>query len=100
MALRLTPRSPRGIGLVSPRRLRIARKLDTSVEVPGPHGLTVRFRCASSAHQQRPSHPAPDVRDDRDAPSGERGTASLNHKFFISERTIFLREGLDMSRNL
>ena len=43
MALRLTPYSPRGIGLVSPRRLRIARKLDTSVEVTGPHGLTVRF---------------------------------------------------------
>src|ERR1700759_3636663 len=100
MALRLPPYSPRGIGLVSPRRLRIARKLDTSVEVSGPHGLTVRFQPASSARQKRPSHPAPDVRDDRDAPSSERGTDSLNHNFAISERKIFLREGLDIAGRL
>jgi hypothetical protein len=45
----------------------------------------------------RPSHPALDVRDDRDAPSCERGTDSLNHNFRLSEMKIFLREGLASS---
>jgi hypothetical protein len=59
MALRLTPRSPRGTGLVSPRRLiESSIGLDPSVGGSGPHGLTVRFQRTSSARQQRPSHPA------------------------------------------
>jgi hypothetical protein len=69
MALRLAPRSPRGTGLVSPRRLRVRlRKLDSSVGESGPHGLTVRDRAARLAAQPRPSHPAPTSSDDRETP--------------------------------
>jgi hypothetical protein len=62
MALRLTPRSPRCVGLSSHRRCADrSAQLDPSVEGTGPRGLTVRFGGASSAHQQRPSQPAPRV---------------------------------------
>src|ERR1700760_7876 len=100
MALRPTPRSPRGIGLVSPRRLRIARKLDTSVEVPGPHGLTVRI----GTHRLRTNNvhciPHPTFVTIATRPPVSAGLSSLNHNFAISERKIFLREGLDFFRLL
>ena len=58
MALRLISRSPRGIGLVCPRRLRIAGSsapgradlpstdLTPTSEASGPHDFTVRFSTA------------------------------------------------------
>src|SRR5262249_46513473 len=98
MALRLTPCSPRRPGFLASVDCRLViGRLDPSVGGSGPHGLTVRDRAARLAARPRPSHPAPDVRDDRDAPSCGRGTASLNHNFRLSERQIFLREGLDSS---
>ncbi|HKV54531.1 MAG TPA: hypothetical protein VJN94_07785, partial [Candidatus Binataceae bacterium] len=43
--LRLMARSPRGTGLVSPRRLQaFARGLDTSVGASGRHAFAVRLR--------------------------------------------------------
>jgi hypothetical protein len=42
--------------------------LDISVEISGPRGFAVRVRCIRLLHRPRPSHPAPNVRDDREAP--------------------------------
>ena len=74
-----------------------SRKLDPSVEGTGPHGLTVRERAARLAARPRPSHPAPRVVTIAKRPPSERGTASLNHNFCLSERGIFLRDALDSS---
>src|SRR6478609_9115051 len=96
MALRLTPRSPRCVGLVSHRRCADrSTQLDPSVEGTGPHGLTVRDRAARLAAPSRPSHPAPRFVTTAKRLFGERGMTSLNHYFRISERQIFLRSGLD-----
>jgi hypothetical protein len=46
----------------------VTRKLDTSVGVPGPRDLAVRMRAVRLAALTRPSHPAPNTRDDREAP--------------------------------
>ena len=67
--LRLIACSPRGAGLDSPRRLPlIIGKLDPSVGRSGPHAFTVRFRRVRLTQPKRPSHPAANVRDDRDTP--------------------------------
>ena len=70
MALRLTSRSPRRIGLCCLRRLRIAgssapgradspfRRLDANHEAPGPHDFTVRFGTARP-HALRSLRPKP-----------------------------------------
>ena len=56
-------------GLFCHRRLRgLLRKLDTSVGVSGPHDFAVRFRAIRQRRNLRPPHPAPNVRDDREAP--------------------------------
>jgi hypothetical protein len=58
-------------GLVCHRHQRDAkhhRQLDASVGASGPHDFAVRAQCHSSFDMPRPSHPAPDVRDDRDTP--------------------------------
>jgi hypothetical protein len=61
--------SPRCAGLVSHRHLSfIIDKLDTSVGVPGPHDFAVRTVAARLAAPTRPSHPASNVRDDRETP--------------------------------
>ena len=73
-----------------------SRELDTSVGVSGPHDFAVRAQCHSSFDKPRPSHPAPNVRDDRETPllwvrDGKRCRSDLGQK-----RTgIFLRGGLD-----
>ena len=56
-------------GLFCHRRLRNSfRKLDASVGASGPHDFAVRDLPRSSHTPARPSHPAPNVRDDREAP--------------------------------
>jgi hypothetical protein len=56
-------------GLFCHRRLRNTfRKLDASVGASGPHDFAVRVSIARLAAPKRPSHPAPNVRDDRDTP--------------------------------
>src|SRR3954469_2844688 len=42
MALRLTPRSPRGPAFLPPSPAKRRRELGISSGMPGPHGLTVR----------------------------------------------------------
>jgi len=51
------------------RRLRKLRKLRASIETLRPHGFVVRRLIPRQLMRPRPSHPAPDVRDDREAPS-------------------------------
>jgi hypothetical protein len=73
--LRLTSCSPRRPGLfatVTPEKL-ASQELDASVGASGPHDFAVRrsiIRPCAFAHMMplRPSHPAPNVRDDREAP--------------------------------
>jgi hypothetical protein len=56
-------------GLSCHRRLvNIFTKLDTSVGVSGPHDFAVRISTIRQRRYQRPSHPAFNVRDDREAP--------------------------------
>jgi len=66
------------IGLYCHRRLRdVSRRLDASVETSEPHDFAVRITCRSSAARQRPLHPVPNVRDDRERPSVWDETAAL-----------------------
>jgi hypothetical protein len=52
--------------------------LDTSVGVSGRYDFAVRKGAVRLSAPPRPSHPAPNVRDDREAPLlEERGTAGL-----------------------
>ena len=50
------------------RRRNYFRQLDSSVAAPGPHDFAVRNQHRTSDDALRPSHPAPDTRDDREAP--------------------------------
>src|ERR1700761_6453670 len=71
--------------------------LDPSVGGSGPHGLTVRIaphvlrRHASIAARLTSGDEWPS------RPPCRGGMASLNHKFCVSERNIFLRGALDTS---
>jgi len=47
-------------GLIATVAHGIIRKLDTSVEVPGPHSFIVRME-SLACDTKRPSHPAPRV---------------------------------------
>ena len=70
MVLRLMSRSPRGPGSfapVIPEKL-ASQELSASVGAPGPHAFAVRNSIARLATPLRPPHPAPNVRDDREAP--------------------------------
>jgi hypothetical protein len=62
----------------------IIRRLDPSVGRSGPHALAVRGPAARLAAHTRPSHPAPNVRDDREAPllveSGRAYIATISEK--------------------
>jgi hypothetical protein len=46
----------------------LLKDLNASVGASGPHDFTVRFKRSRQKHHPRPSHPAPNVRDDREAP--------------------------------
>jgi hypothetical protein len=84
-------------GLSCHRRLRSAlRKLDTSVGVSGPHDFAVRFRHSRQKHHPRPSHPAPNVRDDREAPLLSRRDGVGFKGVSINWRNeLFFQRGLD-----
>jgi hypothetical protein len=96
------------IGLFCHRRQRDCpsnrRQLDTSVEMSGPHDFAVRRGAPRLETPLRPSHPAPNVRDDREAPLlEERGTAETSgvdlpdiasRKFLVAALDKFaLRDG-------
>jgi hypothetical protein len=74
--------APRSAGLDSLRRLKITiDKLDASVGAPGPHILAVRANRRCLTPPARPSHPASNVRDDRDTPLLWSGMGELMHDF-------------------
>ena len=60
-------------GLVCHRRLASTAKLDASVGASEPHDFAVRFSAVRQQHHQRPSHPVPNVRDDRETPLSGTG---------------------------
>jgi hypothetical protein len=66
------------IGLVCHRRLaRLLTRLDAGVEASGPHDFAVRVSTIRQARRPRPPHPAPNVRDDREAPLLRDGMARV-----------------------
>jgi len=89
-------RSPWEPGFLAPVvREIIARGIGLSVGRPGPHAFTsasgpfVRTK-NSRAAPKRPSHPAPHVRDDREAPLGiERGTARIMLLIYVKVKPVF-----------
>ncbi len=52
----------------SPPEKLASQELDASVAASGPHDFAVRVSHARQAQPSRPPHPAPNVRDDREAP--------------------------------
>jgi hypothetical protein len=56
------------IGLVVTIASGSGYRLDISVEISGPHDFAVRDQRVRLQRKPRPSHPAPNVRDDRDTP--------------------------------
>jgi hypothetical protein len=102
--------SPRCSGLVGHRHLahtacrtearhRQLARLDPSVGGSGPHDLAVRRGCfrrraKRAEHPRRPSHPASNVRDDRDtSPLGGSGCGETIINFRKTEEKYFWREG-------
>jgi hypothetical protein len=58
----------------------LTTRLDTTVAAPGPHDFAVRCRVfvrCKHLTPQRPSHPAPTYRDDRETSLGGRGRREL-----------------------
>src|SRR5437764_10495057 len=95
MALRLISRSPRWSGLVVTVTCELLHKLSASVAAPGPHDFAVRFgvfvrRDHSHLTPKRPSHPAPNVCDDRETPLlWARDGRSYNSDFQKCEAEYF-----------
>jgi hypothetical protein len=75
----------------------ILRKLDASVGASGPHDFAVRSSPARLAILPRPPHPAPNVRDDREAPllieAGWRGVLEMICP--TAQAKYFCKGGLD-----
>jgi hypothetical protein len=65
---RALPGEPGFVATIASAMRKHCRQLDASIGASGPHGFAVRFQVARLAHQKRPPHPAPNVRDDRDTP--------------------------------
>ena len=80
---------------LSPSLCVALRKLDASVEASGPHDFAVRLSAVRQQHHQRPPHPAPDVRDDRETPLVGRDGAHLCGDLRAAETGIFFDLGLD-----
>ena len=71
-----------------------SRKLDASVGASGPHDFAVRRLAPSSTRRLRPSHPVPNVRDDRDTPLVRDGiTMDLEVIWVESEPEYFSVQG-------
>jgi hypothetical protein len=73
------------------------RPVDVSVETSGPHDFAVRRSVVRLTTPRRPSHPAPNVRDDREAPLLiGRGTArGYRDDLPDGQSEIFLARGVD-----
>ena len=78
------------IGLSCHRRWRcLNRQLDAGVEASGPHDFAVRLRAVRQWHYQRPPHPAPNVRDDRETPLFRDGTEQQYSCFYPAVKRYF-----------
>jgi hypothetical protein len=85
MVLRLISRSPRGPGFLAPvipEKL-ASQELNASVGASGPHDFAVRIQRVRLTRYQRPPHPAPNVRDDRDTPLLWRRDSGKRPQFLI-----------------
>ena len=83
-------------GLFCHRRLADnSAKLDASVGASGPHGFAVHKQRSRQQRRPRPSHPAPNVRDVRNAPLSGRDGGACTSDLGQAETEIFLRRGLD-----
>ena len=108
MALRLTSYSPRGAGLVCPRRQRDhPSRLDTSVGVSGPYDLVVRLGAvrphediARVAKASIASPPHVLVTIARPSLFHRGGMPGEEHIFLKNGIRIFLRGGLDIGLSL
>jgi hypothetical protein len=87
--------SPRGPGSFAPVTLAklLPRKLSASVGAPGPHAFAVRISIARLATLPRPPHPAPNVRDDREAPLLWVRDGEENTQFLIFRKTNIFAKG-------
>jgi hypothetical protein len=83
------------------RRAEPSAQLDASVETSEPHDFAVRVHLIRRMTCPRPSHPAPDVRDDRDTPPRSRARDGGVYGFDLGKtrRKIFLRKRLDTTAN-
>jgi hypothetical protein len=73
----------------------VPRELDPSVGGSGPHDFAVRLGIARQSMPQRPSLPASNVRDDREAPLViGAGCTKITTLFRKTEEKYFRREGL------
>jgi hypothetical protein len=77
------------------RNAQHCRQLDASVEASGPHDFTVRSGALRPGAPSRPSQPAPDTRDDREAPLLEgRGPAGCVELICPSAQADFFGAGV------
>jgi hypothetical protein len=68
-------------------------RLSTSPGVPGPHAFAVRASAARHTARSRPSPPAPNTRDDREAPLFEgTGLRGEDHIFTKNGSKIFVQQ--------
>ena len=70
-------------------------KLDASVEASEPHDLAVRIRRSRQQHHQRPPHPRPHVRDDRERPSDGTGCGDYDLIWLKARSDLFFALHLD-----
>ena len=70
--LRALPGEPGFLATIPSATRKRCHCVDISVGISGPHDFAVRIACARLAHAMRPSHPASNVRDDRETPLERR----------------------------
>jgi hypothetical protein len=100
MVLRLIRALPGDRALLPPSFAGLARDLDASVGASGPHAFAVRVSVARLATPQRPPHPAPNVRDDREAPLLWERDGGNKPQFLIFGKLNFCAWPTDNSNQL
>ena len=90
-------------GVVCHRRhAGLTTQLDATVAAPGPHDFAVRcsvfVRRETRLTPQRPSHPVPTYRDDRETSSGGRDSAGYAPDCHFCKAEYFLSRGLTQFR--
>jgi hypothetical protein len=98
--IRALPGAPGLLATVIGETRERLRQLDPSVGGSGPRGLAVRADAARLAAPTRPSHPAPNVRDDGARPSCGCGMRQDNHIFPKNGSGIFGRGGVERPKRL